>query len=191
MGKLTVRQYGNVKKNVGVVKTNQFWEIIVTKESGAIDPGDISDKIKFVTDSVSGIPGEVEMEKVEIDVMGYRFTFPGKVSKNGTLTWTVFEDENGKITEFYRKLMKTYMIGGDGSGNADGIRDPKKQTRYKIIVNLYDNDGANIWRTWTFDNCLLTMSYEMELNQDVAPLQYTFNADFSYFEDKGKASGNW
>ena len=187
---LEVRKYNNVKKNVGVVKTNQFWEIIVTKEDGAIDPKDISDKIKFVTDTVSGIPGEVAMEKVDIEVMGYHFTFPGKVPKNGTLTWTVFEDETGKITKFYRQLMKSYMIGGEAQ-SADGIREANKQTRYKVEVNLYDNDGANIWRTWTFDNCLLTMSYAMDLGQDVAPLQYTFNADFSYFEDKGKSSGNW
>jgi len=187
---LEVRKYNKVKDNVGVVKTSQFWEIEISKEDGAIDPKDISDKIKFVTDTVSGIPGEIEMEKVEIDVMGYHFTFPGKISKNGTLTWTVFEDENGKITEFYRKLMKTYMIGGEASA-ADGIREAKKQTRFKVVVNLYDNDGSTVWRTWTFDNCLLTMTYSMELGQEVAPLQYTFNADFSYFEDKGKASGNW
>jgi len=188
---LEVRKYNNVKENVGVVKTNQFWEIEIKLADKGLAETSISDKVKFVTDSISGIPGEIEMEKVEIDVMGYHFTFPGKIAKNGTLTWTVFEDEDGKVTEFYRSLMSGYFKGGEAK-DADGVRNTSySPSRYTITVNLYDNDGNTVWRTWTFDNCLLTMSYSMELGQEVAPLQYTFNADFSYFEDKGKASGNW
>ena len=188
------RKLGTVKSNVGEIQTSFQWTVDIEADGSNSLVGDTK-KFKWRLNGVSGIaaPG---VDLITVETNGFKIPFFGKSDKSGEITLSgVYEDIEGTVGKFYRKLMRSYYKGSSSATEVSALENVStkysNKLRWKIKVTLADSEGKST-RVWTFFNALVTPDFSLDLNQDSAPVQYNFKVTYTTFtEGDGNASDAW
>ena len=185
------RKYGDYFKANSKALTTQIWDITITSKGDAKAPDDL----KFRVPSVEGCPPAPEGEPIEYETGGFKFKFYGKIDKSGTIGFEASEDEDNKVGEFAKAILKHWAVGQSGSDKdtinltASGSAG-NNDLRFTVKVQLGTKDGT-VKKSWTFYDAIAKVTPSGELGQEAGIFKYKFDFDYQVFEEDDISGTKW
>jgi len=192
MGNIT-RKYSEYFKANKKALTTQIWDIEITPEGGSADiPADIKLRIP----EIEGCPPAPEGAPIEYEAGGFKFKYYGKIDKDGSIGFSVSEDEDNAIGKLAKVILKQWAIGAQGAGDktkivmtaANGNGD--NTLRFKVKVRL-GNKAGEIKKTWIFYDAIAKVTPEGSLGNEAGILSYKFDFDYQTYEEDDEGGSTW
>lgn len=127
------------------------WEIIIGTWPTAAVPADPN--ILFLVTS-STVP-EPEHEDATVELGGFKFTYNGKESRNGSVSWNFVENtSNDVIKYFFVDYANVRQNHKDITEITLGSADNASLIAPLVTMNLYDASGKKITKQIQLINCM-------------------------------------
>lgn len=140
------------------------WSIEIPTWPTAVQPSS-SDVLFMITSS--GVP-EPEYENAMVELGGFKFTHNASTNRNGTLTWTFFENTNSDIIDYFFIKYANKRQSFESDSSITKVSSKSSELIAPIVVmSMYAQDAKTITKQIKLVNVLFQpTNFGAELAQE-------------------------
>lgn len=131
--------------------------------------------------TTAGVPS-INSNLVSVNLGGYQMSFNGKSNREGSITWTLYENIDLDVLKAfyaYEKLKQNYSSISDITMKASADSD---LCIAEIDMRLLDHTASNTILTYQLINCYFSISnLTNEFGQDASPSQVSVTVNYDSF----------